>query len=43
MTAEADLRELAREHPEDFRRVADRYGGRIQSRMLRLLVDEVGQ
>lgn len=37
---EADLRELAREHPEDFRRVAERAGGAIERRLLGILEEE---
>lgn len=37
---EAELRELAREHPEDVRRVAERAGGAIEQRLLGLLEEE---
>lgn len=40
--SEEELRELARENPEEFRRVAERYGGPIKARMLDLLEDETG-
>lgn len=37
MSAEAELRDLAREHPDEFRAFAEKAAEPIRSRMLRLL------
>jgi hypothetical protein len=38
--AEQNLRELARENPEAFERVAERAGGAIERRLMQLLEEE---
>lgn len=38
--SEDELRELAREHPEEFQKVAERVGGPVEARLLDLLDDE---
>lgn len=41
--SEQELRELARENPDEFRRVAERYGGAISDRMFEILDEELAQ
>lgn len=44
MSAGADeLRQLAREHPEDFESVAEKIGGPVRDSMLRILDEERGR
>lgn len=40
MGSTEELRRLAREHPEDFESVAERIGGIVEDRMLRMLEEE---